>query len=135
MIFLSRKFVAVASMVLLFAGSGLMAPDVEARKNRGYAKTSTNKNVNRNRNKNTNRNVNVNNRRRHPVGSAVAVAVAVTAAAVVTAAVVGSIVHTLPPACTVTVVGAVTYQQCGSTWYQPQYVGTNVQYVVVNSPQ
>ena len=24
------------------------------------------------------------------------------------------------------------YQQCGSTWYQPQYVGTSVQYVVVS---
>jgi hypothetical protein len=28
----------------------------------------------------------------------------------------------------------VTYQQCGSTWYQPQYSGTTVQYVVINPP-
>ena len=63
----------------------------------------------------------------HPV----ATAAAVTATAVVTAAVVGSIVHTLPPSCTVVVVNGITYQQCGSTWYQPQYVGTQVQYVVV----
>jgi hypothetical protein len=28
-------------------------------------------------------------------------------------------------------IGGVPYQQCGSTWYQPQYVGTQVQYVVV----
>jgi hypothetical protein len=28
-----------------------------------------------------------------------------------------------------------TYQQCGSTWYAPQYVGSNVQYEVVNPPQ
>jgi hypothetical protein len=27
-----------------------------------------------------------------------------------------------------------TYQQCGGTWYQPQYVGNDVQYVVVNAP-
>ena len=25
--------------------------------------------------------------------------------------------------------------QCGSTWYQPQYAGTTVQYVVVNPPR
>lgn len=24
--------------------------------------------------------------------------------------------------------------QCGSTWYQPQYQGSNVTYVVVNQP-
>jgi len=33
-----------------------------------------------------------------------------------------------------TVVNGVAYQQCGSTWYEPQYSGTNVQYVVVNAP-
>jgi len=37
----------------------------------------------------------------------------------------------LPPACNVVIVNSVTYQQCGSTWYQPQYVGSSVQYVVV----
>ena len=26
------------------------------------------------------------------------------------------------------------YMQCGSTWYQPQYQGSNVTYVVVNQP-
>jgi hypothetical protein len=51
-----------------------------------------------------------------------------------TAAVVGSIVHTLPPSCAVTVVNGVTYQNCGGTWYAPQYAGTSVQYVVVNAP-
>ena len=29
----------------------------------------------------------------------------------------------------------VTYQNCGGTWYQPQYVGTSVQYVVVTAPR
>lgn len=66
----------------------------------------------------------------HPV----ATAAAVTTAVVGTAAVIGSIVHTLPPSCSAMTVNGVTYQQCGSTWYQPQYAGTTVQYVVVNAP-
>ncbi|NLP60455.1 hypothetical protein [Paraburkholderia sacchari] len=66
----------------------------------------------------------------HPV----AAAAAVTTAVVGTAAVVGSIVHSLPPSCSAMTVNGVTYQQCGSTWYQPQYSGTTVQYVVVNAP-
>jgi|OpeIllAssembly_1097287.scaffolds.fasta_scaffold41214_2 hypothetical protein len=63
----------------------------------------------------------------HPI----ATAAAVTATAVVTAAVVGSVVHTIPPSCTTVVVNGLAYQQCGSTWYQPQYVGSQVQYVVI----
>lgn len=149
--FFMRKLAAVASVVLLFASSGLMAPDAEAgnrnRGNRGHTRTSVNRNVNHNRNTNVNRNVNRNTNVNvnvdhrgggyghhhhgyHPVGTAVAV----TAAATITAAVVGSIVYSLPPSCSMVRVGAVTYQQCGSTWYQPQYVGSNVQYVVVTSP-
>lgn len=53
----------------------------------------------------------------------------------VTAAVVGSMVATLPTSCTAVVVGGATYEQCGATWYQPQYVGTQVQYVVVTAPR
>ncbi|GGP17817.1 hypothetical protein [Silvimonas iriomotensis] len=66
----------------------------------------------------------------HPVATA---AVA-TAAVVTTAAVVGSIVHSIPPSCSAVMVNGVTFQQCGNTWYQPQYSGTTVQYVVVNPP-
>jgi hypothetical protein len=66
----------------------------------------------------------------HPV----ATAAAVTTAVVGTAAVVGSIVHSLPPSCSAMTINGVTYQQCGSTYYQPQYAGTTVQYVVVNPP-
>ena len=51
-----------------------------------------------------------------------------------TAAVIGSIVYSLPPSCSMVQIGGVTYQQCGSSWYQPRYVGTSVQYVVVDSP-
>ena len=67
----------------------------------------------------------------HPL----AATAAVTAAAATTAAVVGSVVHTLPPACSAIDVNGITYQQCGSTWYQPQFAGTTVNYVVVNSPK
>jgi hypothetical protein len=58
-----------------------------------------------------------------------------TAAVVGTAAVIGSRVNTLPPSCSSVVVGNVAYQQCGSSWYQPQYAGSQVTYVVVNPPR
>jgi hypothetical protein len=32
-------------------------------------------------------------------------------------------------------VGNVAYQQCGSSWYQPTYSGTNVNHTVVNPPR
>lgn len=67
----------------------------------------------------------------HPVARAAVV----TGAAVATAAVVGSVVRTLPPQCTSVVVGGVAYQQCGSAWYQPRYAGSQVTYVVVNPPR
>jgi hypothetical protein len=65
----------------------------------------------------------------------VVTAAAVTAAAVTTAAIVGSVARTLPPACSVAVINGVTYQNCGGSWYQPQYMGTSVQYVVVTAPR
>ncbi|MGB8239901.1 MAG: hypothetical protein WCE66_02565, partial [Azonexus sp.] len=95
----------------------------------------SNRNVNVNANKNVN--VNVNNNRGgccnngwdndyHPV----ATAAAVTAAVVVTSAVVGSMVNTVPAGCVPVNYGGYIYQQCGSTWYQPQ----GSQYVVINPP-
>jgi hypothetical protein len=62
----------------------------------------------------------------HPV----AAAAAVTAGVAVTSAVVGSLVRTVPPSCVPVNYGGMVYQQCGSTWYQPQ----GSQYVVVNPP-
>ena len=47
---------------------------------------------------------------------------------------VGSIVHSVPPSCQTIVANGITYSQCGSTWYQPSHVGSQVQYVVVNPP-
>jgi len=98
-----------------------------------------NVNVNQNVNRNVNRNVNVN--QRHSVDIDVDVdrgynPLAVVAAVAVTAAVVGSATRSLPPTgCAAVSYGTLIYHQCGSTWYQPQYVGTTVQYVVVNPPR
>ena len=100
--------------------------------------TNVNRNVDVNRNYNVNRNVNVDVDRGGWGGccyhSGVGVAAAVATTAAVTAAVVGTRVQTLPASCTAVVVGGVTYQQCGSAWYQPQFVGTGTTYVVVNAP-
>jgi len=62
----------------------------------------------------------------HPV----ATAAAVTGSVAVTSAVVGSMVRSVPPSCVPVNYGGMVYQQCGSTWYQPQ----GAQYVVVNPP-
>jgi uncharacterized protein DUF6515 len=105
-----------------------------------------NVNVNRTTNANVNRDVNVNVHRDvdvdvhrygyngccyHPV----ATAVAVTAVAVTTAAIIGSMVHSIPPSCSEVFINGYTYEQCGSTWYQPQFVGTNTTYVVIAPPR
>lgn len=98
---------------------------------------------------NSNRNVNIDNSRDvdidvdgngrygydnhyHPI----ATAAAVTATVAVTAAVVGSIFTPaqLPPSCVQVIQYNTAYMQCGSTWYQPQYQGSDVTYVVVNAP-
>lgn len=89
-------------------------------------------------NVNVNRNVNVNvdnnrgcchggwDNNYHPV----ATAAAVTATVAVTSAVIGSMVRTVPANCVPVNYGGIVYQQCGSTWYQPQ----GGQYIVINPP-
>jgi hypothetical protein len=62
----------------------------------------------------------------HPVAATMAVGAAVA----VTSAIVGSMVQSVPPSCVPVNYGGMVYQQCGSTWYQPQ----GAQYVVVNPP-
>ena len=62
-------------------------------------------------------------------------AAAVATTAVVTSAVVGSRTYALPPNCTLMVVNGLTYQQCGTVYYQPQFVGTTPSYIVVNAPR
>ncbi|MHC8380247.1 hypothetical protein [Pseudomonas sp. LB3P14] len=68
----------------------------------------------------------------HPI----ATAAAVTATVAVTAAVVGSIFTPaqLPTSCVQVIQYNTAYMQCGSTWYQPQYQGSDVTYIVVNAP-
>jgi hypothetical protein len=136
--------------VLVLAGGTTLLGQRGARTsvNRNVSRTSVNRSVDTvNANRNVNRNVSVNRDvdidvDRHYGGwgegccyHPVATAAAVTAAAVTTAAVIGSVVHALPPSCSAVNVNGVTFQQCGSTWYQPQFVGTTVNYVVVNPPR
>jgi hypothetical protein len=121
--------------------------------NRSNVNRNANVNVNRNANVNVNRNVNVHgggygcygcdwdNDHDFAVGAAVGLATgAVVGAAAAssnnTTVVVapGTVVTGLPGGCSATMVGNVTYQRCGSVWYQPQYMGSSVQYVVVNAP-
>ena len=98
---------------------------------------SQNTNVNANRNVNVNVNGNNNNNNNnnccggwdndyHPVAGAVAVGAAVA----VTAAAIGSLTSTVPAGCVPVNYGGMVYQQCGSTWYQPQ----GAQFIVVNPP-
>jgi hypothetical protein len=102
---------------------------------------NANVNVNRNANVNVNRNVNVHGGGYHGggyyhdhddgigVGGAIAIGVAGMAiGSMITAA-------ALPPSCSTVSVNGITYQQCGSTWYQPQYSGSQVNYIVVNPPR
>lgn len=147
----------VIALALCAAGTALDA-NAAPQRSRGEARASVNnasrshrttnnttvnnrsRNVNRNVNVNSNRDVNINVDNRggryddhyHPV----ATAAAVTATAVVTTAVVGSIINAsqMPPNCVQVMRGNAAYMQCGSTWYQPQYQGSNVTYIVVNQP-
>jgi len=97
-------------------------------------------NVNRNANVNVNRNVHVHGGYHgggyyhdHDDGIGVGGAIAIGVAGMA----VGSMITAaaLPPSCSTVSVNGVTYQQCGSTWYQPQYSGSQVNYIVVNPPR
>ena len=118
-------------------GGGGGKRNVQANNHRADVRTNNVRSTSVNNvNVNKNVNVNVDNNRGccnngwdndyHPV----ATAVAVTAAVAVTSAVVGSIVRSVPPGCVPVNYGGYVYQQCGSTWYQPQ----GSQYTVVNPP-
>jgi hypothetical protein len=108
----------------------------DARTNNVRNTSVNNTNVNRSTNINKSTNVNVNvdshggccgwDNDYHPI----ATAAAVTATVAVTSAVIGSMVRTVPAGCVPVNYGGIVYQQCGSTWYQPQ-AG---QYVVINPP-
>jgi len=131
-------FGRVLLVTLAFAPAFLSSHSVSEAQARGAGRTyargsvhSSNVNVNRNTNVNRNVNVNVNNnvgydRWGHPIARA--------AAFTATAVAVGTIVASLPPQCSAVVMGNVTYQNCGGTYYQPVYHTNTVQYVVVNHP-
>jgi len=116
------------------AGGGGGGQRQAAQVNNSRADTrTTNVRSNSVNNVNVERNVNVNvdnhggwDNDYHPVARAAAVGATVA----VTAAVVGSMVQTVPASCVPVNYGGMIYQQCGSTWYQPQ----GPQYVVVNPP-
>lgn len=74
------------------------------------------------------------NHHRHDVWDAVGTAAAVTATVAVTSAVIGSVTRTIPSTCVVQTYTSITYYNCGDTWYQPRYSGSNVEYVVVGRP-
>ncbi len=144
----SRLFLSIPLAVVV-AGTVLGAPAKGVRSS-GRSNVNSNKNVNVNQNKNVNRNTNVNVNRDvdidvdvdhhhggyyggccyhdyHPV--------ATVATVMVTAAIIGSMVTTLPPSCTMVMINGFAYQQCGSTWYQPQISGSSTTYIVVNAPR
>jgi len=142
-----NRTIRIALAVALALGISL---PLEAGKNvrsSGRANVNSNKNVNVNRNVNKNVNVNrdidIDVDHHHHGGyyggccyhGGVGTAMAVTATAMVTAAVIGSVVNTLPPSCSTVIVNGFAYQQCGSTWYQPQIAGSSTTYIVVNPPR
>jgi hypothetical protein len=101
-------------------------------------RTNVNNRVNVNQNRNVNVNVNGGGGYYGPSygpsynrGANVAGAVAAT---ILTAAVIGSVVNTLPPSCSTVYANGLAYQNCGGTYYQQQYQGSSVNYVVVNQP-
>jgi hypothetical protein len=61
-------------------------------------------------------------------GVAAGVAIGATAAAV------GGVYYSLPAGCYHQFINGVTYYQCGSAWYAPQYAGGDTVYVVVSPP-
>jgi hypothetical protein len=121
-------------------GGGGGGRNVQANNNHADSRTNNVRNTsvnNTNVNVNKNVNVNVDNNRGgccnngwdndyHPVATAVAIGATVA----VTSAIVGSMVQTVPPGCVPVNYGGMIYQQCGTTWYQPQ----GPQYVVINPP-
>lgn len=123
----------IAALALAVLGTGLVTHADAVRQVTGAARANvSNVNVNRNVNRNVNVNVEANRRYDHPIAAA---AVATTAV-VATTAIIGSMVRSLPPSCSPPVtLNGLTYQNCGNVWYQPQYAGTQVTYVVVNPPR
>ena len=117
-------------------GGGAAQHNVQVNNSKKDVRTNNVRNTSVN-NVNVNKNVNVNVEGHHGGCCGwdddyhpIATAAAVTATVAVTSAVIGSIVHAPPPGCVPVNYGGIVYQQCGTTWYQPQ----GAQYVVINPP-
>lgn len=141
------------SIALALGVLGALPAQAKNVRSSGRANVNHNHNKNVNVNRNVNKNVNVNTHRNvdvdvhhhggyygggccyHDNYHPIATAAAVTATAMVTSAIIGSIVNTVPSGCSTVVVNGFAYQQCGSTWYQPQIAGSSTTYVVVNPPR
>lgn len=123
-------FILVAPLVLgtdfFVLGSAQAGPPM-----RGKARMSIHGGGGRNTNINVNVNVNKHggghHHHHHRDGIGGFAAGVITGLAIVTAS-------SMPSGCTDVVIGGVAYRQCGSTWFQPYYQGTTVQYIVVNPP-
>jgi hypothetical protein len=66
----------------------------------------------------------------HPIAAGVAFGTA----AAITSAAIGSMYYSLPAGCPPYPYGGYTYYNCNNVWYQPQYSGSSVNYVVINDP-
>ena len=160
----SKRSLSIVLSVFLAVGAAVPAQAGNVR-SRSRTNVNANKNVNVNRNvhkdvnvnRHVDRDVNVDVNRRPPPRrdvdvdidvdrhggccyhdhhhNPIATAAAVTATAIVTSAIVGSIVYSLPPSCSTVIINGFAYQQCGSTWYQPQISGGSTTYIVVNPPR
>jgi len=112
------------------AGGAGTRQDIHVRRD-----ANTSINYNRNINRNVNRNLNVDVDVHHSYGYGYGYHPIARAAAVATAAaIVGSYYRSLPTNCVVVYRVGLTYYQCGSAWYRPTYVGSDIQYVVVTEP-
>ena len=146
-----QYWIAACLAVVVAVGSSVPA---DAAKARGHSQNNVNANSNRNSNVNvnSNRNTNVNVNSNRNVNVDVDVhhhggyyggccyhddyhPAAVITGAIVTAAVIGSIVNSVPSGCSTVIVNGFAYQQCGNTWYQPQISGSSTTYIVVNAPR
>src|SRR5271170_2256708 len=122
-------------------GGGAQRSSARSSVNSPSRNVNQKQNRNNNVNRNNNTNVNVDNNYHgggyygggccyHPV----ATAAAVTATAMVTAAVIGSVVNSPPAGCSTQIINGLAYQNCNGTWYQPQMSGSSTTYIVVNAP-
>ena len=67
-------------------------------------------------------------------GYGAAAAAGAVVGAAVTSAVIGSTVYALPPSCVSSLYSGLTYYNCNDVWYQAQFVGDEVTYIVVEKP-